>query len=292
MPKVDSPRPVRLRQIQRLFGTAIFRPLTDGYQMDPVWSDGRPTADIADTLIKANDRLTSFERLEIYNRQYWFRIIDCFHDDFPGVRAILGTKRFQHLARTYLAQCPSRSFTLRDLGQFLPAFLENNPQLAGTHIAPSLDMVRLEWAHVVAFDGPSRPPVTPLEIQSTPPESLHLALQPHMSLLTVHYAVDDYLLEVRKLVRKSKGEIPVVRKRPRKLPAPVPLLVHRHDNAVYYKRLEAGEFHILSSLIQGLPLADAIAHAFEKSQDRPPEAADLTRWFENWTRLGWLCPAA
>ncbi len=28
--------------------------------------------------IKPNDRLTSFERLEIYNRHYWFRVLSAF----------------------------------------------------------------------------------------------------------------------------------------------------------------------------------------------------------------------
>jgi len=33
--------------------------------------DGHSVAEEAESFIKPNDRLTSFERLEIYNRQYW-----------------------------------------------------------------------------------------------------------------------------------------------------------------------------------------------------------------------------
>ena len=44
-------------------------------------------AEVAAEFIKPNDRLTSFERLEIYNRMYWFRLIDCVRDDCPGLRA-------------------------------------------------------------------------------------------------------------------------------------------------------------------------------------------------------------
>ena len=39
---------------------------------------------IAAAFIKPNDRLSSFERLEIYNCQYWFRVLDCLYDDYPG----------------------------------------------------------------------------------------------------------------------------------------------------------------------------------------------------------------
>ena len=66
--------------------------------------------------IKPNDRLTSFERLEIYNRQYWYRIFSCFAEDFPGLRAVLGDRKFERLARAYLARYPSESFCLRNLG--------------------------------------------------------------------------------------------------------------------------------------------------------------------------------
>ena len=49
---------------------------------------------VADSFIKPNDRLTSFERLEIYNRVYWFRVLDCLYDDYPGLRAVLGERKF------------------------------------------------------------------------------------------------------------------------------------------------------------------------------------------------------
>src|SRR5260221_11348522 len=69
--------------------------------------------------IKPNNRLTSVERLEIYSRSYWFRVLDSLHDDFPGLRAVLGQRAFHRLARAYLPACPSRSFTLRNLGSRL-----------------------------------------------------------------------------------------------------------------------------------------------------------------------------
>ena len=71
---------------------------------------------VASGFIKPNDRLTSFERLEIYNRQYWFRLRDCFNDDYTGLRAILGDRRFERMAVAYLERHPSECFTLRNLG--------------------------------------------------------------------------------------------------------------------------------------------------------------------------------
>ena len=70
--------------------------------MQSKWSDGRSMKKVAGQFIKPNDRLTSFERLEIYNRQYWYRIKDCFYEDYPGLRAVLGERRFERLACAYL----------------------------------------------------------------------------------------------------------------------------------------------------------------------------------------------
>jgi hypothetical protein len=59
-------------------------------------------------------------------------------------------------------------------------------------------MVRFEWAQVVAFDGPSKPPFSPDDILDTPPSRLRLALQPYLSLLDLDYAKDDFLIAVKK----------------------------------------------------------------------------------------------
>ena len=102
-------------------------PAADGGLRD-AGDDGRrcsrPEA-IAASYISPNDRLSSFERLEIYNRQYWFRLISAVSEDFPTLNAVLGTKRFDALILAYLEENPSTSWTLRDLGAKLPAFLKH-----------------------------------------------------------------------------------------------------------------------------------------------------------------------
>ena len=56
---------------------------------------GRSNEREACEFIRPNDRLSSFERLEIYNRQYWFRLFSSFEEDFPGVQAIVGRNGFR-----------------------------------------------------------------------------------------------------------------------------------------------------------------------------------------------------
>src|SRR5579864_4971501 len=122
------------------------QPLLPSEKMRPRLPDGRSVRAIANVLIKPNDRLNSFERLEIYNQQYWFRILASFSEDFPGLRSLIGERKFEKLAVAYLDECPSQSFTLRNLGARLEAWLGKHREYVAGVERVALDMVRLEWA--------------------------------------------------------------------------------------------------------------------------------------------------
>ena len=277
---VNSPH--QLRELQRQVGGAIMTSLT------PRWGMQKTSRRIADAFIKRNDRLTSFERLEIYNRQYWFRLIDCFYDDYPGLHAVVGNRKFSKLTRAYLAKYPSTSFTLRNLGRHLERFLHKNP-----HGQMALDMARLEWARVVAFDGEARPVVSVDDLLGANPAKLRLHLQPYLSLLELRYPLDDYLIALKKLnVESLRGEASNavtqhIHKRVKKLRRPraetVHVAVHRMENAVYYKRLTREQFDLLRALQSGKTLQQACARA------SAAKVGDIQGWFGAWASFGWFC---
>ena len=181
-----------LGALQSLMAGAIMRSLAPGDRMQ------KTSTPVANAIIKPNDRLTSFERLEIYNRQYWFRILSCFYDDYPGLRAVIGDPKFDRLARAYLARYPSACFTLRNLGSRLEKFLRAEPKWVAPHERLASDMVRLEWAHIVAFDEGAKPVLHVDDFLGSNPSKVHLGLQPYITLLEVHYPVDDLLLAAKK----------------------------------------------------------------------------------------------
>ncbi len=281
---------------------ALFRPLTPRWRMQKRWIDGRSMEEAAADFIKPNDRLSSFERLEIYNRQYWFRVLDCLWDDYPGLRAVLGQRKFMRLITAYLARYPSDSYTSRDLGNRLEQFLREEPQWAAPREELALDMARFEWAQIVAFDGPSKPPVTPDDILDTPAEKLRLGLQPYLSLLELDYAVDDFLIALKKRdsdalraeASNAVGSAPTARARRKPIRPPkrakVFLVVHRHDNMLYYKRIDPEAFAILSALAQGATLENACSDAIAASDRTNIDwATQIKEWFDDWGVLGWLC---
>jgi hypothetical protein len=89
---------VNLLDLQRRMAEDVMRPLTADFEMQPSTCDGRSTHELAEGYIKPNERLSSFERLEIYNRQYWFRVIGAVAEDFPALSALVGEKKFDRLS--------------------------------------------------------------------------------------------------------------------------------------------------------------------------------------------------
>jgi hypothetical protein len=274
---------------------AVMRPLTSADRMQPRWENGETTSAIASAFIKPNDRLSSFERLEIYNRQYWFRLLDCLHDDFPGLRALLGDSRFLRLITAYLQKHPSTSATLRDLGRHLVDFLRNEPAWTAPHEAVCLDMARLEWAQIVAFDGPSRPRASLRSLSSLPPESIFLRLQPHITLLDLAYPVDEAAIRILRQDDNLRSETsnamePPDRPRRRAIasriqPQRTHLLVHRQDNAVFFKRLIAPEHHLIRELDTGTSLASACESLAQYNSVTPD---NIRTWFQTWATLGFF----
>jgi Putative DNA-binding domain len=286
-----------LLEIQRRMAAAVMHPLTRGETMPRRRRDGTSNLSEADAIIRPNDRLASFERLEIYNRQYWFRLYSSFEEDFPGLRAILGRVKFDALMRAYLTDCPSESFSLRNLGSRLEAWLKEHPQVIEPLGELARDMVRLEWAHIEAFDSEEKSPLG-AEAFVRMGEDSTLRLQPHVRLLALSYPVDDLLLQVRTengSSASSTNNASTARKRRHVrhvaalAPRPMHLAVHRHQNSVWYKPLELEEFRLLAALRDEKPLGEAMELAFAGSsipeEDRP---AFLQAAFANWAMLGWF----
>ncbi len=249
--------------------------------------------------IKPNDRLTSFERLEIYNRQYWFRLLSSMAEDFPGLHAVLGGQRFESMCKAYLAECPSRSFTLRNLGAHLETWLRQNPSWIRNKRVLALDMVRLEWADIEAFDGQAKLALRSENLNEIVGPNLQLSIQPYVQLLELHYPVDDLLLEVKDgddtadfasnavNDRRKRSKVRAVAKLE---PAQIFLAVHRLDFSVYFRRIEPEEFALLNALRNGKPIERAIELAFQKSSiPAADRSASVQHSFQTWATLGWFC---
>jgi hypothetical protein len=288
-----------LLELQRRMSEDVMRPLNSDFQMQTTTDDGRSTATIAQGYIKPNDRLSSFDRLEIYNRQYWFRVITAVAEDFPALNAVLGSEVFDELVLAYLRGNPSTSFTLRNLGSRLPEWLQYHPEFTSGNHDLAMDIARLEWAYVEAFDRASVPPVNGGDFAGFDGET-KLRLQPHLQLLDLKYPVDELVLAVHRETGPSDIMSNAISERRQTLEAALPkmsrqdiyLAVHRYDNSVYYRRIDREAFLLLSTLQSGNSLGSALEAAFEGgTYTVEDQTAKIQECFAHAAELGWFCIA-
>ena len=287
-----------LAHLQRAMWKIVSLRLTPANRTPRRTPDGRRTAALAAQVAKPNDRLTSLERLEIYNRMYWFRVLDSLYDDCPGLRAVLGDKKFMRLAEAYLEKYPSRTFTLRNLPDRMARFILEEPRWTAPHTALCHDISRFEWARIEVWDSASRPLFTTDDLLDADPAKLRLNLQPYLQLLDLAYPVDDFMIQVKQREAMQRGEAsntsihaPSVRTAKKvRLPRPQRtfVAVHRLDNVTYYKRLEPEGYRILTAIRRGRTLEQALAAGLPR-RAAPDLAGRVQEWFRTWMSLGWFC---
>ena len=283
-----------LAELQRAITGALMKPLRNDESMTPA------NLAVAEKFIRPNERLTAFERLQIYNQQYWWRLLGALGEDFRGLRAVLGGRKFDRLSTAYLEECGSTSWTLRNLGSKLVAFLEANPKFTHPRTALAVDVARVEWARVIAFDEAANKAIEPAKLARMPTDRLKLGLQPYLVLLELSHPVDELMRRLKHLElsavsnavsstqKRRSGPVTVRRSR-----TPVFLAVHRLDNSVYFKRHDREAHALLLALRGGATLGSACETAFAESTEPPKKcAAKIREWFSRWSEFGWFCEPA
>jgi len=149
-----------LRELQRAF----WRHLAAVPGDEP----GRPVAPALQAMLVGSDALPAADRLAIYERMYFWRLLDVLREDHPRTAAVLGDEAFRAVAQAYLARHPSEDPSVAHVGRGLASFLEANL----TPGAPpwTADLARLEWARREVFDAADAPVLTLDALRAIPSE--------------------------------------------------------------------------------------------------------------------------
>jgi hypothetical protein len=114
----------------------------------------------ADEMVTPSSTLTSEQRLSIYRRSYFARLLECMESMFPALRHAIGVDLFRRFSLGYLQANAPESYTLNRLADGFPAYLDETRPEAG----PSgeretwpdflIELAALELAFLQTFDGP------------------------------------------------------------------------------------------------------------------------------------------
>ncbi|WP_052573661.1 DNA-binding domain-containing protein [Haloferula sp. BvORR071] len=258
-----------LEETQKAFFAALQMPLrgTSRASTDLPPSDEGHSEEFltrAEELMAAGDNLSSAERLELYHRQYWFRVLDSLADDFPVLRRMAGEEKFWELLEAYLLMHPSRSYTLRHLGSRVAGFVAKWPGLDETRRRWFGALAELEYAAMEAFEAAEREPL--------PPEQLAVAeleLQPHVRLVSL--PVPAHLCHGWGEFEPVEDEATCV-------------AVWRGSNGAHMVRLDALEHELLLRMREGGTLEEL----FAKPMATEPTPEEVQEWFAEWQSRGWI----
>lgn len=298
-PRADDDRP--LDELQRWMQSVIMHPLGVAAGAGSAEAQRFGTGAGIDDVILPGPQQTPVERIGVYGNAYFARLLGVLRDSFPALSYALGQDAFDAFAMQYLHRHPSRSYTLGRLADHFVEFLEatrpadesgsdtTSQKNGGSEPGPSwpdflIDLARLEWTIDQVFDGPGPEGQLMLDagqLQRIGPEdwaSVRLRPARGMRLLEFRYPVNDYYTAFR---REEQPELPQ--------PEQNFAAIFRRDYIVRRYKLSAEQHSLLTRLVQGDTLGEAITHCVpEWEGDFERWAGALKSWFRFWASEGFF----
>ena len=290
---MSEPRPA-FDVLQRWMQTVITHPggISAGVECDAARQLIPAASNDLEQVVSRSQSLSALERLEIYNRAYLARLLECLKEEYSVLAAALGDELFGQFAIGYLQEHPSRSYTLAQLGARFPEYLAAT-RPAGTKVGGDwadflIDLARLERAVNEVFDGPGVEGAPLLDVKRLGATALEqwpgtrLMCAPCLRLLRLMFPVNDYFTAVR------RGEHPAIPD-----PAETYIAVTRRDWRVLRFELDRIQYELLQSLQAGEPIGAAIERAAAASPlGDDALASRFQSWFREWTAAGFFCAVA
>ena len=224
--------------------------------------------------IENQNNISSDERIQYYNRSYWFRLINLLQKEMPLTPRIIGLNNFNNLAMTYLEKYPLQSQILNDIANNFLTFIKEKHQWNNKLIK---QVAHIEVAHIKSFDALHK-----LAIDTTNFNEEQLAelsqkkffLQKHCFLIEESYN----LMELYELANNEDDDSllkPILQD---KL-----WLIYRFENKVTSQELHPIQYKLLKN-IQNQSLNDAIQETAVNLKDKELElfTQNLNQWFSYW----------
>lgn len=220
--------------------------------------------------IRPRPQSTPANALALYRRLGAQRFEREVAREFPALRALLGDAGFGELARAFVAQRRSRSFTLDGYAATLPRFLARQRALGARGRAAAAALAHFELALRQAA-GPA--PDAPAAANDS---GLRTTPVPGAKLLTLAWDAPTAVAAWRR-----SGALPAIAKRRTRV------VVFAGGDRAEWLALSAREAGLLASLLRGAPLEHAVARAVRSGLS----GGRIRRAFERWVARGLLSPA-
>lgn len=281
--------PLDLEGLQKWFASIITNRLDENGQIQAISPHGFVIAEEASLYVTHSPTLKPHERIQIYNQQYWWRLIKIMHENFPLVTRLFGYYSFnEFIAIPYLLKYPPNHWSLGTLGKHLADWIEKEYHAADKKLV--LNSVKLDWAFIAIFISPSLPFLDFSTLINGNPESLFsytFYLQPYIYLFhwnhdLIHFREKFLEHDVDHWTKHDFPEIPKGKNY-------FYVLYRANNNYVGWLEISHAQHTILNAFLNGATIETA-CEALEKEGDDVYEDAEknLQKWLQEWVSFGWL----
>jgi len=219
-------------------------------------------------LIRNGENLSALEGLELYHRQYWYRLLDSLEEDFPGLRRLLGERRFWILLESYLLAHPSRSYTLRHLGRAMPQHAVTHSCVTEEERPWVAAVAAIEYAFMEAAEAG--------EYRRADPDAFlqgDVILQPHVHLIESPVPAAQWLADESIDISGLSARSCLV------------AVWRTADGDCVMDEEDLAASTLLDSFRSAGSLVDAIARA---DLDHITDPSVYREWFTRWQARGWF----
>lgn len=291
----DTAVPKQLMNTQIWFGSIISRPIDDNSLIDPISPSGLPIEHEARNYIAPSPTLRPAQRIEIYNQQYWFRLLTTLQENLPLVTRLFGYVDFNQLiAMPYLMKYPPDHWSISFVGNRLPLWIEEEYHANDKELV--LNAAKIDCAFLNSFLAEEKPVIDlaqlpqPGDFSSISDKSL--TLQPHVHLFQFPYDLFQFRTEF--LLNDADywlgHDFPKMKHFSIETPGHF-VMYRNRSNIIEVKKIGGSEYALLK-LFEHFTSVDDICNFLEK---QPPESAlyrdaekELNIWFCRWFSHFWL----
>lgn len=279
----DPKIPSEILSIQRWFASIIARPIDDESQMAPTSPSGRLMSDEAKEFIAPNSKLSSAQRIQIYNQQYWWRMLSILHHNFPTLVRLFGYEDFNRtIGMPFLTKYPSTDWSIAKLGDKLSLWIEEEYGAQDKSLV--LFSAKVDWAYQELFLAPNpKSQEATLDLLSK-----KTSLQNHLKLFALPFDLLSFRTELLKQPVEfwAESEFP-------KLPKDRKyffILYRNRKNWISYKQVKEGEWTLLHLIEEGHTIEEGCEYLEKIGGSIYEEAlSSLQEWIQQWVSEKWLC---
>lgn len=287
----DKTLPAELKNRQEWFASIITTPLQSDSSIAPTAPSGNTIESETSRFICPSPTLEPWQRIQIYNQQYWWRLLKILQNVYPMVTRLFGYEGFnKFIAVPYLLKYPSNHWSVDHVGYRLPQWIEEEYTDEDKEVVYDAACVDLAIDRTFTYGT-----LKPIDLAQLPGEDAlsemlnrKIFLQPWVTLFELKYDLfrfRDALLEeeVEHWIENDFPDLPQGQKN-------YYYVVYRNENGnVNWDQLSSAEYLILKGFKKGATLQQACDSLEQKEKELAEEAAaHIHFWFQDWTLRNWL----